>query len=74
MLWILLVPFASAYTLADYAWPADELPIDVHWACSQNGFTHDEVEAATPSNLMAGNACILQRMLSRRSLCVSMRG
>lgn len=41
----LLVPVAAASRLSGTAWPDDALPLEIHWTGSQEGFTHDELEA-----------------------------
>jgi MYXO-CTERM domain-containing protein len=41
----LLVPLASAYNLSGEAWPDTQLPLEVHWTGSLQGFTEAELAA-----------------------------
>ncbi len=40
------VSLAAAYNLARCAWPADRLPIEIHWTGEQEGMTQRELQDA----------------------------
>jgi len=42
---LLLVPLASAYNLSGEAWPDTQLPLEVHWTGSLEGFTEAELQS-----------------------------
>lgn len=46
MVALVLVGFASAYTLTGFAWPEDRLPVEVHWTGEQDNFTQEQLQAA----------------------------
>lgn len=46
MLALPLVSVGSAYELAEYAWPAERLPVELRWTGAQDGLTAAEVQAA----------------------------
>lgn len=46
MVWLSWVSLASAYELDGYAWPEEQLPLELHWTGTLEGLTHDELRAA----------------------------